>query len=185
MSLLNKGTNIYTIAKLMGHKSVSSTQVYAKLSVLYHWLAVVHARQSPSKLVSLLSSLRPFVTNLCRLSQIFGDARNYTYLYGRKPRERAAPRQFERVRMHSAYTVLAASKCKKEKMNWTIVITETIVMTIAFTAMILIPLVKNPVWWIHDYPQDIQEGLFITFLCRISQKFGTVCNYVYFCSVKQ
>jgi len=32
MSLLNKGTDIYTIAKLMGHKSVSSTQVYAKLS---------------------------------------------------------------------------------------------------------------------------------------------------------
>ena len=43
-------------------------------------------------------------------------------------------------------------------MNWTIIIAETIVMTIAFTAMILIPLVKNPVWWIHDYPQDIQEG---------------------------
>ena len=30
------------------------------------------------------------------------------------------------------------------KMNWTIIIAETIVMTIAFTAMILIPLVKNP-----------------------------------------
>jgi site-specific recombinase XerD len=30
--LLNKGTDIYTIAKLMGHKSVSSTQVYAQLS---------------------------------------------------------------------------------------------------------------------------------------------------------
>ena len=32
MLLLNKGTDIYTIAKLMGHKSVSSTQVYAQLS---------------------------------------------------------------------------------------------------------------------------------------------------------
>ena len=59
-------------------------------------------------------------------------------------------------------------------MNWTIIIIEAIVMTIAFTAMVLIPLVKNPVWWIHDYPQDIQEGLFITFLCRISQKFGVI-----------
>ena len=45
-------------------------------------------------------------------------------------------------------------------MNWTIIIIETIVMTIAFTAMILIPLVKNPVWWIHDYPKDIQEEYF-------------------------
>ena len=37
MALLNKGTDIYTIdiytiAKLMGHRSVTSTQVYAKLS---------------------------------------------------------------------------------------------------------------------------------------------------------
>ena len=47
-------------------------------------------------------------------------------------------------------------------MNWTIIIIEIIVMTIAFTAMILIPLVKNPVWWIHDYPQDIQEEYFKT-----------------------
>ena len=30
-------------------------------------------------------------------------------------------------------------------MNWTIIIIETIIMTIAFTAMVLIPLVKNPV----------------------------------------
>ncbi len=42
-------------------------------------------------------------------------------------------------------------------MNWTVIIIETLVMTAAFTAMILIPLVKNPVWWIHDYPEDIQE----------------------------
>ena len=47
-------------------------------------------------------------------------------------------------------------------MNWTIIIIEAIVMTIAFTAMILIPLVKNPVWWIHDYPEDIQEEYFKT-----------------------
>ena len=37
-------------------------------------------------------------------------------------------------------------------MNWTIIIIETIILTAAFTAMILIPLVKNPVWWIADYP---------------------------------
>ena len=36
-------------------------------------------------------------------------------------------------------------------MNWTIIIIETIILTAAFTAMILIPLVKNPVWWIADY----------------------------------
>ena len=47
-------------------------------------------------------------------------------------------------------------------MNWTIIIIETIVMTASFTAMILIPLVKNPVWWIHDYPEDIQEEYFKT-----------------------
>jgi len=47
-------------------------------------------------------------------------------------------------------------------MNWTIIIIETIIMTIAFTVMILIPLVKNPVWWIHDYPKDIQEEYFKT-----------------------
>ena len=39
-------------------------------------------------------------------------------------------------------------------MNWTIIIIEAIVLTLAFTAMILIPLVKNPVWWIADYPED-------------------------------
>lgn len=47
-------------------------------------------------------------------------------------------------------------------MNYDIIIIETILMTIAFTAMILIPLVKNPVWWIHDYPEDIQEEYFRT-----------------------
>lgn len=38
----------------------------------------------------------------------------------------------------------------------------TIVLVVVFTAMILIPLVKNPVWWIHDFPQDIQEEYFKT-----------------------
>ena len=36
----------------------------------------------------------------------------------------------------------------------------TILLTIAFTALILIPLIKNPVWWIHDFPQDIQDEYF-------------------------
>ena len=47
-------------------------------------------------------------------------------------------------------------------MNWMIIICETVIMTIAFTAMVLIPLVKNPVWWIHDYQKDIQEEYFKT-----------------------
>ena len=47
-------------------------------------------------------------------------------------------------------------------MNWMIIICETVIMTIAFTAMVLIPLVKNPVLWIHDYPKDIQEEYFKT-----------------------
>lgn len=47
-------------------------------------------------------------------------------------------------------------------MNWTIIIAEAIIVTIAFTAVILISLVKNPVWWIHDYPKDIQEEYFKT-----------------------
>ena len=36
-------------------------------------------------------------------------------------------------------------------MNWSIIIIETIVLTLAFTAMILIPLVKNSVWWIAGF----------------------------------
>ena len=47
-------------------------------------------------------------------------------------------------------------------MNITVIIIETVVMTLAFTAMILIPLVRNPVWWIHDYPKDIQDEYFKT-----------------------
>ena len=35
-------------------------------------------------------------------------------------------------------------------------------LVIVFTALILIPLIKNPVWWIHDFPQDIQEEYFKT-----------------------
>lgn len=42
-------------------------------------------------------------------------------------------------------------------MNITIIIVEAVALAAVFTALILIPLVKNPVWWIHDYPPDIQE----------------------------
>lgn len=47
-------------------------------------------------------------------------------------------------------------------MNTTAIIITAIVLIMAFTAMILIPLVKNPVWWIHDYPKDIQKEYFKT-----------------------
>ena len=47
-------------------------------------------------------------------------------------------------------------------MNITIFIIEAIALTVAFTAMILIPLTKNPVYWIHDFPEDIQEEYFKT-----------------------
>ena len=57
-------------------------------------------------------------------------------------------------------------------MNWAIIIIEAIVLIAAFTAMILIPLVKNPVWWIADYPEDIQEEYFKTHE-RIPAKFFT------------
>ena len=57
-------------------------------------------------------------------------------------------------------------------MNWTIIVIETIVLTALFTVMILIPLVKNPVWWIADYPEDIQEEYFKTHE-RIPSKFFT------------
>mgnify|MGYP003319611111 CR=1 FL=1 len=58
-------------------------------------------------------------------------------------------------------------------MNYTIILIEAIVMVLLFTAMILIPLVKNPVWWIHDYPKEIQEEYFKTHE-RIPSKFFTL-----------
>ena len=47
-------------------------------------------------------------------------------------------------------------------MNWLIYAIECIVILILFTCVIMIPLCRNPVWWIHDYPQDIQEKYFET-----------------------
>lgn len=47
-------------------------------------------------------------------------------------------------------------------MNWAVLILECVACIIVFTLAILIPLCKNPVWWIHDYPKDIQETYFET-----------------------
>ena len=46
--------------------------------------------------------------------------------------------------------------------NWTIYGIECVGTLILFTCLIMIPLCKNPVWWIHDYPKDIQEKYFET-----------------------
>ncbi len=42
-------------------------------------------------------------------------------------------------------------------MNITIFIIEAIALTVVFSVMILIPLTKEPVYWVHDFPEDIQE----------------------------
>ena len=47
-------------------------------------------------------------------------------------------------------------------MNWMIYGIECVGVLIMFTCMIMIPLCKNPVWWIHDYPKNIQEKYFET-----------------------
>lgn len=47
-------------------------------------------------------------------------------------------------------------------MNGCIFAIEAGVIVILFTFMIIVPLCKNPVWWIHDYPKDIQEEYFKT-----------------------
>lgn len=47
-------------------------------------------------------------------------------------------------------------------MNTSIFILEIVVSTILFTGLIMIPLCKNPVWWIHDFPRDIQDVYFKT-----------------------
>jgi len=47
-------------------------------------------------------------------------------------------------------------------MNITIYLIECIFILIAFTGAIMIPLCRNPLWWIHDYPENIQEKYFET-----------------------
>ena len=45
-------------------------------------------------------------------------------------------------------------------MNWTIYCIECVASVALFTCAIMIPLCRNPVWWIHDYPADIQKKYF-------------------------
>ena len=47
-------------------------------------------------------------------------------------------------------------------MNWSVYCMECAGVLVLFTAAIMIPLCKNPVWWIHDYPKEIQEKYFET-----------------------
>lgn len=46
--------------------------------------------------------------------------------------------------------------------DWTVFILECAGAIVIFTCAILIPVCKNPVWWIEDYPKDIQEKYFET-----------------------
>ena len=46
--------------------------------------------------------------------------------------------------------------------NWSIFLLEVVVILVGFSLMVMIPLCKNPVWWIHDYPEEIQEKYFET-----------------------
>lgn len=47
-------------------------------------------------------------------------------------------------------------------MNWPVYGIACAGMVVVFTCAIMIPLCRNPVWWIHDYPKDIQEKYFET-----------------------
>lgn len=47
-------------------------------------------------------------------------------------------------------------------MDWTIYGIECVIILFLFTGLIMIPLCRNPIWWIHDYPKDIQEKYFET-----------------------
>ena len=47
-------------------------------------------------------------------------------------------------------------------MNIGVFLIECLLLMVIFTFAILIPLCKNPVWWIHDFPKDIQEEYFKT-----------------------
>ena len=47
-------------------------------------------------------------------------------------------------------------------MNYLIFTIEAFALVVAFSLIIMIPLCKNPVWWIHDYPKDIQDVYFET-----------------------
>lgn len=45
-------------------------------------------------------------------------------------------------------------------MNLNVLFIETIVLALIFNAVVFISLYRNPIWWVHDYPEDIQEEYF-------------------------
>ena len=47
-------------------------------------------------------------------------------------------------------------------MNWTMIFIETAGYIVLFTAIVMIPALKNPVSGIHNYPPEIQEEYFKT-----------------------
>ena len=47
-------------------------------------------------------------------------------------------------------------------MIWSIVIIETVIFTLLFTAMVVLPAVKHPEVGVHNYPPEIQEEYFKT-----------------------
>ncbi len=47
-------------------------------------------------------------------------------------------------------------------MNWTMIFIETAGYIVLFTAIVMIPSLKNPVSGIHNYPPEIQEEYFKT-----------------------
>ena len=47
-------------------------------------------------------------------------------------------------------------------MNWFIILIEAIIFIGFFTALVIIPAIKNPALGIHNYPPEIQEEYFKT-----------------------
>lgn len=47
-------------------------------------------------------------------------------------------------------------------MNWQMILIETIIVALLFNGIVFSSLYKNPIWWIHDYPKDIQDVYFET-----------------------
>ena len=56
----------------------------------------------------------------------------------------------------------AVSRPPMTTRNWTIYCVECVASIVIFTCAIMIPLCRNPLWWIHDYPPDIREKHFET-----------------------
>lgn len=47
-------------------------------------------------------------------------------------------------------------------MSWLMILIEAVVFLGLFTAMVMIPAIKNPVLGVHNYPPEIQEAYFKT-----------------------